>query len=65
MDSVLPGFVDDDGAGALSDTDDAIAYSVVDDVARRVWANRGTVLAVRREDVPGGGDLAAILRYSF
>lgn len=65
MDSVLPGIVDDDGAVELSETDDAIAYAVVDEIARRVWANRGTVLAVRREDVPGGGDLAAILRYSL
>lgn len=65
MDSVLPGFVDDDGAVEFSDTDDAVAYAVVDEIARRVWVNRGTVLAVRREHVPGGGDLAAILRYSF
>lgn len=65
MDSVLPGFVDDEGAVELSDNDDAAAYAVVDEIARRVWAHRGTVLAVRREDVPGEGDLAAILRYSF
>ncbi len=65
MDAVLPGLVDDDGAVEFVDSDDAIAYSVVDEIARRVWANRGTVMAVRREDVPGDGDLAAILRYSF
>lgn len=65
MDAVLPGFVDDDGAVEFAHSDDAVAYSVVDEIARRVWANRGTVLAVRREDIPEGGDLAAILRYSF
>lgn len=65
MDSVLPGVVDQGGAVELSDTDDAVAYAVVDEIARRVWVNRGTVLAVRREDVPNQGDLAAILRYSF
>ena len=38
---------------------------VVDEVARRVWRFGGTVLAVRREDVPGGRPAAAILRYAF
>lgn len=65
MDSVLPGNVDEDGTVHFSEVDDAVAYAVVDEIARRVWVNRGTVLAVRREDVPGQGDLAAILRYSF
>lgn len=65
MDSVIPGFIDENGAVEFSEVDDAAAYAVVDEVARRVWENRGTVLAVRREDVPGKGDLAAILRYSF
>lgn len=65
LDSVIPGSIDDDGAVEFSETDDAVAYAVVDEIARRVWVNRGTVLAVRRDDVPGGGDLAAILRYSF
>ncbi len=65
MDSVLPGIVAEDGAVEFVETDDAVAYAVVDEIARRVWANRGTVMAVRREDVPGGGDVAAILRYSF
>ena len=63
--AVLPGFVDDDGAVEFTDNDDAAAYSVVDEIARRVWAYRGTVMAVRSEDVPGDGDLAVILRYSF
>jgi hypothetical protein len=65
IDSVIPGLVDEDGAVELTDTDDAIAYGVVDEIARRVWLNGGTVVALRREDIPGGGDLAAILRYSF
>jgi len=65
IDAVTPGFVDDEGAVVFSDTDDAVAYGVVDEITRRVWLNRGTVLAVRRDQVPGGGDLAAILRYSF
>ena len=49
----------------MSDTDDAVNYGVVDEIARRVWQTGGTVLAVRREDIPGGGPAAAILRYAL
>jgi hypothetical protein len=63
IDEKLPGEVDDAGAVTLSDTDDAASYGVVDELARRVLLHGGQVLAVRREDVPGGGALAAMLRY--
>jgi hypothetical protein len=36
---------------------------VVDEIARRSWAADATVLAVRREDVPDGASVAAILWY--
>jgi hypothetical protein len=36
---------------------------VVDEIARRVWLAGGTVLAVRQDDIPGRGPVAAILRY--
>lgn len=65
IDAVVPGFVDERGAVEFAETDDAEAYSVIDEVARRVWNANGRVLAVRRDDIPGGGDLAAILRYPF
>jgi len=65
MDETVPGTVDEQtGAIELSDGDDAIDYGVVDEVARRVWRTGGSVLAVRREDVPGDGPAAAILRYA-
>ena len=35
-----------------------------DEVACRAWLTGGRVLAVRREDVAGGGPVAAILRYA-
>jgi len=35
----------------------------VDEIARRVLLARGRVLAVRRDDIPGNGSVAAILRY--
>ena len=63
IDESVPGSVDETGAIELSDADDAVDYGVVDEIARRVWGMGGTVLAVRREDVPGGGPVAAILRY--
>ncbi len=65
IDDVVPGSIDEEsGAVTLADEDDAVAYGVVDEIARRTWLNGGTVLAVRREDVPGGGSAAAILRYA-
>jgi hypothetical protein len=48
----------------LDDTDDAVNYGVVDEIARRVWLNSGNVLAVRRDDIPGNRSVAAILRYA-
>lgn len=64
IDENVPGFVDEtDGALTLDESDDAVNYGVVDEIARRVLLARGRVLAVRREDVPGEGPAAAILRY--
>jgi Bacterial archaeo-eukaryotic release factor family 11 len=64
IDETVPGSVDEaDGALTLDDKDDAINYGVVDEIARRVLLARGRVLAVRRDDIPGGGSAAAILRY--
>jgi hypothetical protein len=66
IDVSMAGFVDEEtGAVELSEADDAVDYGVVDEIARRVWRTGGTVLAVRREDVPGGGPAAAILRYAL
>jgi hypothetical protein len=64
IDETVPGFVaETDGALTLDDSDDAVNYGVVDEIARRVLLARGRVLAVRREDIPGDGPAAAILRY--
>jgi hypothetical protein len=64
IDETVPGFVDEaDGALTLDDSDDAVNYGVVDEIARRVLLARGRVLALRREDIPGNGPAAAILRY--
>src|SRR5262245_42168473 len=66
IDESVPGSIDEQtGALQLSDADDAVNYGVVDEIARRAWRAGGSVLAVRRDDVPGGGPAAAILRYAL
>jgi hypothetical protein len=64
IDETVPGFVDEETGGLLLDeVDDAVNYGVVDEIARRVLLTRGRALAVRRDDIPGAGPAAAILRY--
>jgi hypothetical protein len=65
IDEVVPGTIDEaSGAVTFEEEDDAVSYGVVDEIARRVWLTGGRVLAVRREDIPGEGSVAAILRYA-
>ena len=64
IDDVVPGFVDaDSGVVTLESEDDAVNYGVVDEIARRVLESGGRVLALRRDDIPEGSSVAAILRY--
>jgi hypothetical protein len=64
IDSIMPGFVDDEtGAVTFVENDDAKAYGIVDEIATRALASGARVMGVRREDIPGGHELAAILRY--
>jgi len=64
MDSDLPGTVgDDDGAVAFAEKADGVNYSVTDEITRRALLSGARVVAARAGDIPGGGALAAILRY--
>ncbi|WP_374305981.1 hypothetical protein [Methylocella sp.] len=66
MDAVIPGTVDETtGEASFAPAADAVNYGVVDEIARRALESGAKVLAGRRADIPGGGDLAAILRYAF
>lgn len=65
MDQSIPGTVDDaSGAITFDDADDAHNYGVVDEVVRRALLSGARVLAVRSDDVPGGGPAAAITRFA-
>jgi Bacterial archaeo-eukaryotic release factor family 11 len=66
IDDKMPGQVaEETGAVTHADDDDdgAASYGILDEIARRVLIAGGTVLAIRKEDVPDGASLAAIFRY--
>jgi hypothetical protein len=66
LDAVIPGLVSDiDGSVTYSTSDDAETYSVIDEVARRALSTGARVLGARKEDLPRGAPLIAILRYRF
>ncbi len=65
IDDVLPGTVDDAGVVVFADTASAANYGVIDEIAQRALSSGARVLGVRRAEIPGGGSLAAILRYAF
>jgi hypothetical protein len=65
IDEKVPGYVDEESGAVTLAEDDASSYGVVDEIARRVLLSGGRVLAVRSSDVPGGGPVAAILRYAL
>jgi hypothetical protein len=64
MDEVVHGTIDDDGVVAFADTATAENYGVVDEIAARALRSGARLMAGRKEDIPGGGSLAAILRYA-
>ncbi|TVP88260.1 MAG: hypothetical protein EA347_06315 [Thioalkalivibrio sp.] len=66
MDTVVPGTVDDEtGEITMDESADGENYGIVDEIAGRVLANGGRVLAVRRADIPQQAELAAVLRFAI
>lgn len=64
IDAVVPGQIDDDtGAVTFMDATDVTAYGVVDEITARALASGARILGVRKDELPGGQELAAILRY--
>ncbi len=64
IDDVVPGNIDEDGRVSF-DAAGRSSHGVVDQIATRALASGARVLGLRRADIPGGGSLAAILRYAF
>jgi len=66
IDTAVPGTVaDEDGAVTFAPSASAETHGVVDEIAGRVFTSGGRVLALRRDEIPGGGELAAVLRYAL
>ena len=64
IDRRVPGTLDEEtGAITLADDDTPGNYGVVDEILRRSLASKATVYALRAEDVPGGGAVAAAVRF--
>lgn len=64
MDAIVHGAIDEeDGTVSFADAPSAGSYGVIDEIARRALNAGGTIVAARRADIPGGGELEAILRY--
>ncbi|MFF1572339.1 hypothetical protein ACFVWR_06285 [Leifsonia sp. NPDC058292] len=64
IDRRVPGTIDDEsGAITLADDDEPGNYGVVDEIIRRSLASKAKVYALRAEDVPGGGAVAAAVRF--
>jgi hypothetical protein len=64
IDAAIPGWLDEQtGAVRFAEGDGDEPHGVTDELTRRAWSSGARVLAVRREDIPGDGPVAAILRY--
>jgi hypothetical protein len=63
IDEVIPGQVDDSGSVTFAEQSSATNYGLVDEIATRVIAKGGRVIAVRKVDIPRSEPLAVILRY--
>ncbi len=65
IDRAISGFLDEQsGALTLSDSDDAVDYGVVDEIARRALLSGARVVAVRAYEMPEGAAAAGIMRFA-
>jgi Bacterial archaeo-eukaryotic release factor family 11 len=66
IDAAVPGEVDErTGAVTFAGAATGEVHDVTDQIARRAWLTDARVLAVRNDDIPGRGPVAAILRYAL
>jgi Bacterial archaeo-eukaryotic release factor family 11 len=65
IDAAVPGTVDEQtGAVTFAPSPTGDVHDVTDEITRRAWLTDARVLAVRSDDIPGHGPVAAILRYA-
>ncbi len=65
LSAAVPGTIDEvTGAVEYAEEGAPGAYGIIDEIARRTLAADGEVLALRGEDLPGGVQVAAILRFA-
>lgn len=65
MDASVPGSVSADGAVTFDEPTPTDAPGILDEISRRVLLTGGRVLVVRAADLPGGAQIAGILRYAL
>lgn len=63
MDEMVHGTVDEETGAVSFGKEGPKTYNIVDEIASRVLANGGRVLAVRKSDIPHNQSLAAIFRF--
>ena len=63
IDEALPGKLDDEGAVTFAEGPCAASYDIVDEIAGRALLTGARVLGVRKADIPGGSNLAAIMMW--
>lgn len=61
IDAVVAGGVDEHGEVTFAQEGGG---DILDEIARRAWVCGARLFAVREEDMPGGADVAATLRYA-
>lgn len=64
-DSVSGTLDDESGIVTFADQAGAKSYDVIDEIVSRAMKSGATIVSARREDIPGGGSLAAIQRFAF
>lgn len=64
MNDVVPGTVDEEtGAVTFADGAGADSYGIIDEIVSRAMKSGAQIVSARKADIPGGGSLAAILRF--